>query len=202
MLRTRPGRRGHHHRRDLPLPEAAPDTADETSSLLRRCGDGDRGAFRELYELHASRLHGVANRLLHQPALAADAVHDAFVQVWQRAGEFDPARGNGVAWITSLVRYRAIDILRRRAREQYGAEPPEEADPDPDPLDRLDAASDAAALRRCLEELDEGARRAVLLAFDDGLSHSELALRLHAPLGTVKSWVRRALLSLRRCLEA
>ncbi len=174
----------------------------DVGSLLRRCAEGDRGAFRRLYELQSPRLYGLALRLMQQPALASDAVHDAFIQVWQRSARFDPARGAAEAWLTSLVRYRAIDILRRRAREQYGLEREDEPDPSPDIVQQLGERADGEALQRCLGTLDEGQRRVVLLAFMDGLSHSELATRLQAPLGTVKSWVRRALLGLRRCLEA
>ena len=184
--------------RDGQEAQGQPDVA----SLLQGCADGDRAAFHRLYELQSPRLYGLALRLMQQPALAADAVHDTFIQVWQRAARFDPARGAAEAWLTSLVRYRAIDILRRRAREQYGQEREDEPDPAPDALQLLSERVDGAALHRCLGELDEGQRRVVLLAFMDGLSHSELAARLPAPLGTVKSWVRRALLGLRRCLEA
>ncbi len=179
---------------------AAMDT--ETEALLLRCADGDRAAFRQLYEMQSPRLYGLALRLMQQPALAADAVHDAFIQVWQRAERFDPARGAGEAWLTSLLRYRAIDILRRRSREQYGHERADEPDSSPDALARLGEQAEGEALRRCLAELEDGQRRVVMLAFMEGLSHSELAARLQAPLGTVKSWVRRALLGLRRCLEA
>ena len=182
-------------------PQGAPVQSD-TAALLLRCADGDRTAFRQLYEAQSPRLYGLALRLMQQPALAADAVHDAFIQVWQRAERFDPARGAAEAWLTTLLRYRAIDILRRRSREQYGHERADEPDPAPDALDRLGERADGEALRRCLAELEDGQRRVVMLAFMEGLSHSELAVRLQAPLGTVKSWVRRALLGLRRCLES
>ncbi len=174
----------------------------ETTRLLRSCADGDKAAFRRLYERQAPRLYGLALRLLQQPALASDAVHDAFVQVWRRSARFDPSRNAGEAWLASLLRYRAIDILRRRSREQYGIERREEADDAPDALDQLAGRADSEALHRCLEELEEAQRRAIVLAFLDGLSHVELASRLRSPLGTVKSWVRRGLLGLRRCLEA
>ena len=170
-------------------------------SLLARCSGGDRAAFRKLYDLQAPRLYGQALRLTRQPQLAADAVHDAFLQVWQRSSRFDARRGSAEVWLSSLLRYRAIDILRRRGRENYGPAPVEEPDAGPDPLGQLMASAEAEALRRCLEQLEEAQRRVVVLAFIDGLSHSELAIRLQAPLGTVKSWVRRALLGLRRCLE-
>ena len=178
------------------------EAGDPLAELLARCAAGDRAAFRSLYDLQSARLYGIALRLTRQPALAADAVHDAFMQVWQRSSRFDPSRGHAEAWLAGLLRYRAIDLLRRRGREEYGLEPAEEADRDPDPLERLASSEESEALRRCLEELDEHQRRVVLLAFVDGLSHSELATSLKSPLGTVKSWVRRALIGLRRCLEA
>ncbi len=178
-------------------------TGDGTrlSQLLERCGSGDRMAFRLLYEAEAARLHGLALRITRQPSLAADAVHDALLQVWQRAARFDPQRGSAEAWLTGLVRYRAIDLVRRRARETTGLEMPDEADTAPGPLERLMSSAAGQALHHCLSLLDEPQRRVILLAFTDGLSHAELAERLGAPLGTVKSWIRRGLLALKACLE-
>ena len=181
--------------------ESIQGPGESLDALISRCGTGDRTAFRRLYDLQAPRLYGQALRLTRQPQLAADAVHDALLQVWRGSSRFDPSRGAAETWLSSLLRYRAIDILRKRGRESYGTEPADEPDTGQDPLDQLVAAEEGTALRRCLDQLDEAQRRVVLLAFVDGLSHSELAARLKSPLGTVKSWVRRALLNLRRCLE-
>jgi RNA polymerase sigma-70 factor (ECF subfamily) len=181
-------------------PSRASRSADDTAALLRRCGDGDRAAFRALYDLWAARLHGIALRITRQTALAADATHDAFVQVWQQAGRFDPERGSAEAFLISLVRYRALDIVRRRMREVPGHEPDERLDETPDALAQLVGGAEAAALHRCLSLLDAERRRLVTMAFVEGLSHSELAARLRVPLGTVKSWIRRSLLALRECL--
>lgn len=170
-------------------------------SLLQRCGNGDPVAFRLLYDAQASRLYGLALRITRQPSLAGDAVHDALLQVWQRAARFDPQRGSPEAWLTSLVRYRAIDLMRKRARETSGLDMSEELDTAPGPLERLMTTAAGQALHRCLSSLDDQQRRVILLAFMEGLSHAELAERLSAPLGTVKSWVRRALLALKACLE-
>jgi len=170
--------------------------------LLRRCAAADRGALRELYDRESGRLYGLALRITRQPSLAADAVQDTFLQVWQQASRFDPARGAAGAWLASLVRYRAIDIARRRQREQPGYEPADEPDPSPDALTQLVGTIEAEALRRCLETLDEPRRKLVLMAFADGLSHSELAERLAAPLGSIKSWIRRSLAALKTCLTA
>jgi RNA polymerase sigma-70 factor (ECF subfamily) len=140
-------------------------------------------------------------RITRQPALAADAVHDTFMALWQHAASFDPTRGSAEGWLTSITRYRALDIVRRRTREVTGLEMPEEADPEPDALAKLAGSAEAAALRQCLEGLEPDRRSMVVTAFVDGLSHSELAQKLAMPLGTVKSTIRRALAALKRCLE-
>jgi RNA polymerase sigma-70 factor (ECF subfamily) len=175
--------------------------ADDLATLLRRCAAQDRAAFRALYDRQAARLHGIAMRITRQPALAADAVHDTFVALWQHAGSFDPARGSAEAWLTSIARYRALDIARRRTREVTGLEMPDAADPEPDALAKLTGSAEAAALRRCLEGLEPERRGLVVAAFVDGLSHTELAQQRAMPLGTVKSTIRRALAALKRCLE-
>ena len=174
--------------------------------LQARCS-GQEGGIVEIRarirsgDLQAPRLYAVAVRITRQGPLASDAVHDALLQVWRNAGRFDAARGNPEAWLLSLVRYRARDIARRRGREVSDEDLPEAIDDDPDPLARLAASRDAAALRGCLGQLEEDRRKLVLLAFVDGLSHSEVAERVKMPLGTVKSWIRRSLQSLRLCLE-
>ena len=181
-----------------------PDAASvvDLAGLLQRVAGGDRAAFRRLYEAQAARLYGVALRITRQPALAADAVHDAFLQVWHHAARFDIARGNAQTWLLTLVRYRALDIVRRRAREAPEQTMPEPIDEAPDPLAQLAGSRDAAALHRCLERLQADRRRLVALAFVEGLSHSEAAERVGMPLGTVKSTIRRSLQSLRTCLES
>jgi RNA polymerase sigma-70 factor (ECF subfamily) len=100
------------------------------------------------------------------------------------------------------VRYRALDIVRRRSREVPGYEPSDIEDETPDPLAHLVSTAEGATLHRCLGELEEDRRRLVVLAFVDGLSHSELAARMSVPLGTVKSWIRRSLIALRGCLSS
>jgi RNA polymerase sigma-70 factor (ECF subfamily) len=175
---------------------------DDPGVLLRRCAQGDQAALRRLYETQGDRMYAVALRITRQQALAADAMHDAFINVWRRAAQFDPARGNAEAWLISIVRNRALDLARRGAREVTGLELPEQEDEAEDALSRLARSSEAAALRRCLEALDEEKRRLIVMAFMDGATHAELALRLALPLGTVKSSIRRGLIGLRRCLDS
>ncbi len=180
---------------------SATTSSPDAAALLWRVAAGDRTAFRALYETQSPRLYAVALRITRQSALASDAVHDTFLQVWRNAGRFDAARGNAETWMMSLVRYRALDIARRRVREVPDDDLPEPEDDSPDPLEALSSARDAAALRGCMEHLEPERRKLVLLAFVDGLSHTDLAERVGAPLGTVKSWIRRSLVSLRACLE-
>lgn len=178
-----------------------PGSTEDTAHLLARAAQEDGDAFRRLYDREAPRLYAIALRITRQPSLAIDAVHDAMLQVWRNASRFDPARGNAQAWLLSLVRYRALDLLARTKREVAAADLSELPDPDPDPLERLLETRAGEALYRCLQEVAPERRRWVVLAFVDGLSHMELAARLGQPLGTVKSGIRRALLALRACLD-
>ena len=198
--------RGAYH---VTRPEAAlNDTGSQAvaepdlATLIQRCAGQDSVALRLLDDRQSALLYGVALRLTRQSALAADVVHDAFISIWQRAASFDPARGSASSWLISIVRHRAIDLIRRREREVLSDTLPEAIDTDPDPLAQLVTSDDAAALHRCLGTLEADKRRMLLLAFVDGLSHSELAVRLAIPLGTVKSSIRRALALLKQCLAS
>ena len=176
---------------------------DDTPALLHRCAGGDRVAFRLLYERWGNRLYGIALRITRQAALAADATQDAFVQIWQQAHRFDPERGGPEAWLVGIVRYRALDIVRRRSREVPGYEPTEIEDESP----RRPRPPGAAPRRapRCIAASANSRRtrrRLVMMAFVEGLSHSELAERMRVPLGTVKSGIRRSLIALRGCLAS
>jgi RNA polymerase sigma-70 factor (ECF subfamily) len=172
------------------------------TDALRACSQGDRGALRGIYDAEAPRMLGVALRVLRRRALAEEAVHDTFMQVWQKAASFDPARGEARTWLYAILRNRALNILRGESRtdlvedfEPMGLEAPEE---DPEML--VVRLSDAGALRRCLETLEPTRRQAILLAYVHGLSHGELAGKLGVPLGTMKSWIRRSLISLKECM--
>jgi RNA polymerase sigma-70 factor (ECF subfamily) len=170
------------------------------AGLLVRIAAGDQAAFRKLYELVSPLLYAVALRIAGERTLAADALQEAFIQVLTRSSRFDPARGSAEAWLVSLVRYRALDIVRGRRREVLGFEPEDAPLEEPDAFARLGADEDGAALRACLETLEADRRRLIELAFLDGFSQAELAQRLGMPLGTVKSSIRRGLLKLRECL--
>lgn len=173
--------------------------------LLVRCAARDTRALDELYREAAPALLGCLMHMLHRRDLAEDVLQEVFVAVWQRADRFDELRGRADAWLYSIARYKAIDELRRRRSAGGPHAELDDQTPAPDSV-RADAGIEFAALestlRRCLELLGATQRRCVTLAFVDGYSHDEIARTVQSPLGTVKSWVRRGLVSLRVCLSA
>ena len=183
----------------------------EISRLLGRAGLGDRAAFATLYERTSSHLLGVVLRIQRDRAQAEDILQEVYVNVWRAAQSFDAAQSQPLTWLSSIARNRAIDSLRRtQTQPQFRSTSLDEdndvydtvADDAPGPLDLLSRASDARALSSCMQGLSAQQRQSVALAFFDGLSHAEVAEQMRQPLGTVKSWVRRALMSLKGCLES
>lgn len=172
-----------------------------TADLLGRVAAGDRTALRLLYDRHATRLFGIANAILRDRDAAADALQDAFLRVFQRAGQFDSERGVAEAWLGSIVRHAALDLARRRGRELPTDDPTLGDSPvAPEAFDRLVLAGEHRRLQDCLAALEQKHRQGILLAFVEGLSHAQVSARLELPLGTVKAWIRRGLLQLRECL--
>lgn len=182
--------------------------APALDQLLSRIALQDRRALRELYDATVDRLLAIAARLLDDRAAAEDVVQEVFVTVWTRADQLPELRQHPLAWLTAMVRNRAIDVLRRRRPEvpmQWTGHDGEEhshdiADASGAPPDQLQAAQGEHHLEDCLGELEDEPRQAVLLAYFEGLTQPELAARLGRPLGTVKAWVRRSLGRLRDCL--
>ncbi|KQP04462.1 sigma-70 family RNA polymerase sigma factor [Pseudorhodoferax sp. Leaf265] len=167
-------------------------------STVEACARGDAAALQALYKRESRWLLGVAQRIVRDRDAAHDVLQDAFVQIWQRASTFDRALGSARGWIYTVVRHKALDESRRAQREL----------PAGDLLEQLSAqaapeaaATDADALSRCLDALDAPKRDCIVSAFVEGLTHEQIAARLAAPLGSVKSWIRRGLLSLRNCLS-
>jgi RNA polymerase sigma-70 factor (ECF subfamily) len=183
-------------------------SAISDAELLRRIGEGDVDAVGELYDRYASLLMPLALRILRDRAEAEDIVHDAFVTVSDRAGQYVAERGSVGAWLVTLVRNLAIDRTRRRdrrgalARDVLVHEPNALGERRVDDPETLTAgASDRAKIRRALATLPEAQRTTLEVAFFEGLSYPEIAARESVPLGTIKSRAARAIMALREALE-
>ena len=178
------------------------------AGLLAACARKDQAAFSRLYQSTSSKLFGVAVRILRREDWAEEVLQDCYVSIWNHAGSYEAGRSAPMTWMTSIVRNRCLDWLRRPNLEVTLARPDDDADDplesvpsdDPGPLDELARSADAKALGDCLRRLDPKQRQAIMLAFYEGLSHSELAGHMREPLGTVKTWVRRGLERLKSCL--
>lgn len=176
--------------------------AKDIEAALLACASGDKLALRRIYDAESPRMLGVAQRLLKRRALAEEAVQDAFVLIWRHAARFDPERGGGLTWIYAILRNRSLSILRDEKRTETRDEPIAEelASEEDDPETVMSKLSDAKALSACLQQLPAQRRGIVLLAFVQGLTHGEIAGKLNIPIGTVKSWIRRSLMTLKECL--
>jgi RNA polymerase sigma-70 factor (ECF subfamily) len=187
-------------------PETDRSADDEVAGLLRDCARRDRGAFQRLYERTSPQLLACLMRILRQRALAEDALQDVFVQVWNRAGQYEPGRGSAWGWLVAIARYRAIDLRRREGRMPGGSDHAIEDIPADD--ESLDPSAfglgerTARMLSHCMTALQPRQRDCIVLAFQGGLSHAEVATEIGEPLGSVKSWIRRGLAALKQCLES
>ncbi len=187
----------------------AADTRADTA-LLARIGLGDERALGELYDRFATLAYSVAFAMLRETADAEEAVGDAFAQIWRSASGFDASRGSTQAWVATIVRSRALDLLRSRRRAavvmtdyintigiDLEAAP---ADPAQSPAAQAESLELRAQLGAALASLSGPQRRVLELAYFVGLSQSEIAERLGEPLGTVKTRVRTAMEKLRQAL--
>ncbi len=185
-------------------PMPAPDL--RLHDLLAAMAQGDESALEQFYERTVRRAYAFVVRIVRNAPLAEDVVEEAYFQLWNKAGDFDPQRGEPLAWLLTLCRSRALDQLRRLHDEELYADPqdleahigPDEADP----YHLLEAVDRASAVHSALSSLSPQARQIVSLAFFRGLSHAEIAQSAALPLGTVKTIINRACDKMRQQLLA
>jgi RNA polymerase sigma factor (sigma-70 family) len=191
--------------------DAAPpsERSARQAALLARVALGDQAAFAELYRQTSSHLYGVALRIVRDNGAAEDVLQEAYVSVWHHAGTYEATKSQPLTWLTAIVRHRCLDLRRRReldmvtmtVDDEDGGREFDLPSGEPSPVELLLAGAQAQSVRACVDALEAGQKQAVALAFYQGLSHVELAQHLREPLGTVKSWVRRGLERLRKCLD-
>ena len=175
--------------------------------LLDRIALQDAAALKALYELCSSKLFGLAVRVVSNREWAEDVLQESFLSIWRGAGDYRASLSPPMAWMGLIVRSRGLDFLRRRASQRtHLTQEIDEVMADtlaldaPSPMDTAQASEQAWALHQCLVKLENRQREVVSLAYVRDLSHSELALQLKLPLGTVKTWIRRGLEQLRVCM--
>lgn len=179
------------------------DGQQELVALLSRVAGRDREAFRSLYSRTSAKLYASVMRISGNQAAAEDAVQEAYVKIWTRAGEFDSDRGSAIAWMTTIARHAAIDAVRRGAERVSASSTeidPETIDSLADPFKESLGPSATPRLATCLDNLEADRRSMVVLAYCMGWSREELAHRFDRPVATVKTILRRSLIALKECL--
>jgi RNA polymerase sigma-70 factor (ECF subfamily) len=190
-----------------PGPTAGPEAERERlAGLLRATGEGDQAAFAELYRATAAKLYGFAVRIVKEDGQAQECLQDAFIRIWEHAGDYRSERGAPLTWMGVIVRRQALDRVRRKDRERI-LDDPDELDRRRDQLTHTEGPEAAVDPREwdrlsdCIGQLRQEQREAIRLAFFEGLAHPEVAERMAVPLGTVKTWIRRGMEKVRTCLE-
>ncbi len=189
-------------------PGPSPQHADAARARLReamqRLAEGDRSALEWIYQATSAKLFGICLRILGDRGEAEDALQDVYVSLWQRAKNYDPERASPISWLAVFARNRAIDRLRKGKVRSAAVSVDEAAGiPDHRPLADavLESSERSARIHDCIGTLEERQQDAIRTAFFEGSTYAELAERRGVPLGTMKSWVRRGLARLKRCLE-
>lgn len=181
-------------------------TLDQDVELLRRIGAGERTAFAEFYDRHSALMFSVAARVLNDAGEAEDVLQETCMQIWQKAGNFDPKLGKASSWVATLTRNKAIDRIRssqrrNRLADEAGAEFAIASEVRDTANEAIHGHDKAKLIQSAIVELPAEQRRAIELAYFSGLTQDEIATKLSAPLGTIKARIRRGLLKLRDELE-
>ncbi|MFJ7072061.1 ECF RNA polymerase sigma factor SigK [Streptomyces sp. NPDC098781] len=177
----------------------------ETDRLLMSVAAGSKDAFSRLYDVAVGPIYGIACRVLRDPARAEEVAQEVMLEVWQSAPRYRPESGHAMTWMLTIAHHRAVDIVRtvRRSADRERAVSEHESTPAfDDVVETVESLGEREQVRSCLKELTAELRQPVVLAYYQGLTHTEIAAALSLPLGTVKSRLRRALTRLRHCLGA
>ena len=171
----------------------------ELAQLLQKCAAQDSAAFRTLYDKTSPILFARLLRMLRRRSVAEEALQDVYVRIWQRAAQYEVGRGRALAWMVTIARYCAIDLMRRERMTLVSDDSLAEiAD---DSGSETEVVEKPNNFEHCIGRLNEQTRTCLTLAFVEGRSHDEIARLTTNPLGSVKSWIRRGLLSLKECLS-
>jgi len=170
---------------------------------LARVAAGDRSALQAVYDATSAKLFGVVLRILNDRSEAEDVLQEVYITVWSKADRFDASRASPITWLAALARNRAIDRQRQVGRRTSRPldEAGEVADGGDSGLDVLIRTDDARQLHECVSELETNHQAALRSAFFEGRTYDDVATLHGVPTGTMKSWIRRALIRLKACLQ-
>jgi RNA polymerase sigma-70 factor (ECF subfamily) len=175
------------------------------ASLVQQLLQRDMRAFEQIYDRHSRLVYGLVYRIVQQAGTAEEVVQDVFLQLWRNAARYDASRGPFLPWLLTMARHRALDTLRLKSERQRRREDQTEELPGkcaaPQFEKQLDDKRRAMQVRELMTSLQPQQKRAIELAYFEGLSHTEIAATLQEPLGTVKSWIRNGLMRLREGLQ-
>lgn len=177
--------------------------APDINILLIQTAQGSRSAYTRLYKATSPKLFGLALRILKRHDLAEEAIQDAYVSVWNQAASFKPEKASAMTWMTTIVRNRCIDLYRAMPPEQQLPEDGSFDDwlaEDMSPLDIIASNNDTRNLLNCMQTLAPLQRQAIALSYFYDMAHEQLSGHLAQPLGTIKTWIRRGLESLKKCM--
>ncbi len=174
--------------------------------MLERIKKGEESALEALYDAAASRVYGLAVKIVNNPELAEEVVGDVFLQVWRKARDFDAERAVPLAWLLMICRSRALDKLRREKRiTKNQCRHDENAESEvmnvKSPLETLSSNEMSGYVHEALLQLNDQQRQLIMLAFYKGMSHQEISDYTGDPLGTVKSGIRRAQILLKQIMS-
>ncbi len=175
----------------------------QLATLIGRCALRDQKAFLSLYDATSAKLFGVVLRIVNREYWAEEVVQDVYLKVWNAADSYNASRGQPMTWLINIARNRAIDFLRsaEHAAAQRSDLLDETLPSALDPLKTTETGSEMERLRRCLEELNESQRLCVLKIYHHGYTPTEVSRNDNRPIGTVKTWVRRGLEQIRKCMR-
>ncbi|NRA18880.1 MAG: sigma-70 family RNA polymerase sigma factor [Oceanospirillaceae bacterium] len=182
------------------------DSLDRQAALekcLRGCSQGKHTALKQLYELCSANLFSVALRILKDRALSEDCLQQVFYKVWNNAASYDSSKARALTWLNTITRNQALDILRKNKHsDKHDTDDALNfiADDAPSHEQQVALAQDSAAMHKCLAELPKQQKIYLEMAFFEGLTHQALSEKTGTSLGTVKTWIRRGLERLRKCM--
>lgn len=179
------------------------DRDTKLAELLARVAHSDQAAFQSVYQLASPIVYGVLLRMFKYESHADDALQETFLKIWEKAASYDQSQGKPLTWMTSIARYHALDVLRSRQSRlsrdtEYAAEHQQVMETTQNLYSQVD---DGQLLSICLERLEPEARDCVIHAYCGGYTHDEISVLTGRALGTVKSWIKRSLKSLRECID-